>query len=163
MVIRTTMTHAIQEVMRTMLNQSADFHSEIDARKPGDTASETAGSQVVGTVGFIGDIDGLIYLYLDTEFAEEAAAHLLGLTDEELEQVGDEAINDAIGELTNMTVGTFKNQLCDRGYHCKLTIPSILRGSNFSIEPTSSVTRRTYHFEVGRHRIITDLLMKIDR
>ena len=85
-----------------------------------------------------------------------------GMTDDELEQAGDEAINDAIGELTNMTVGTFKNQLCDRGYHCKLTIPSILRGSNFSIEPTSSVTRRTYRFEVGSHRIVTDLLMKID-
>lgn len=163
MVFRTTMTHAIQEVMRTMLNQRADFHSEIDARKPGDTTPESTGSQIVGTVGFVGDIDGLIYLYLDTEFAAASAAHLLGMTDDELEQAGDEAINDAIGELTNMTVGTFKNQLCDRGYHCKLTIPSILRGSNFSIEPTSSVTRRTYRFEVGNHRIVTDLLMKIDR
>ncbi len=163
MVFRTTMTHAVQEVMRTMLNQHADFHSEIDARKPGDTSSGGAGPQVVGTVGFIGDIDGLIYLYLDAEFAAEAAAHLLGMGDDELEPAGDEAINDAIGELTNMTVGTFKNQLSDRGFHCKLTIPSILRGSNFSIEPTSSVKRRTYRFEIGRHRIITDLLMRIDR
>ncbi len=163
MVFRTTMTHAVQEVMRTMLNQHADFHSEIDARKPGDTSSGGAGPQVVGTVGFIGDIDGLIYLYLDAEFAAEAAAHLLGMGDDELEPAGDEAINDAIGELTNMTVGTFKNQLSDRGFHCKLTIPSILRGRNFSIEPTSSVKRRTYRFEIGRHRIITDLLMRIDR
>ena len=163
MVFRTTMTHAVQEVMRTMLNQRADFRSEIDARKPGENAQAIAGPQIVGTVGFIGDIDGLIYLYLDAAFAAEAAAHLLGMTDDELEQAGDEAINDAIGELTNMTVGTFKNQLCDRGFHCKLTIPSILRGSNFSIEPTSSVKRRTYHFEIGSHRIIADLLMRIDR
>jgi chemotaxis protein CheX len=41
-----------------------------------------------------------------------------------------------------------------------LTIPSILRGSNFSIEPVSSATRRIYRFHVGEHTIVADLLMK---
>ncbi len=59
-----------------------------------------------------------------------------------------------------MTVGTFKNQLADKGFPCKLTIPSILRGSNFSIEPVSSATRRIYRFSVGEHHIVADLLMK---
>ncbi|MBE7537216.1 MAG: chemotaxis protein CheX [Opitutaceae bacterium] len=159
---RTAMTHAVQEVMRTMLNLSTVFHSEIDARKPGGIAAAINGPQVVGTVGFLGDIDGLLYLFLGSDFATNAAAHLLGVTSEELESDGDEAINDAIGELTNMTVGTFKNQLSDRGIQCKLTIPSILRGSNFRIEPTSTVTRRTYRFDIGSHSLITDLLMKTE-
>ena len=73
-----------------------------------------------------------------------------------------EVMNDAIGELTNMTVGSFKNGLCDAGYPCKLTIPSILHGSNFTIEPISSVTRHIYNFDCGGHRIIADVLMKQD-
>jgi chemotaxis protein CheX len=60
-----------------------------------------------------------------------------------------------------MTVGTFKNQLADKGFPCRLTIPSILRGSNFSIEPISSATRRIYRFHVEKHNLVADLLMKM--
>jgi chemotaxis protein CheX len=59
-----------------------------------------------------------------------------------------------------MTVGSFKNGLCDAGYPCKLTIPSILRGSNFSIEPISSATRHTYNFESAGHSVVADILIK---
>jgi len=162
LVFRETMTRAVQDVVKTMLNQNAAFHSEIGATENSDKAIEISGQHVVGTVGFIGDINGLIYLYLASEFASLTAAQLLGMTKRELEEAGDEVVNDAIGELTNMTVGAFKNQLCDRGFACKLTIPSILRGSNFSIQPISSATRRVYRFDIGQHRIVADLLMKIE-
>jgi chemotaxis protein CheX len=35
-----------------------------------------------------------------------------------------------------------------------------LRGSNFSIEPISSATRRIYRFHIGEHQLVADLLMK---
>ena len=60
-----------------------------------------------------------------------------------------------------MTVGSFKNGLCDSGFPCTLTIPSILRGSSFSIEPISSVMRQTFRFECGAHRVVADILIKI--
>ena len=84
------------------------------------------------------------------------------MTEAELDAAGDEVINDAIGELTNMTVGTFKNGLCDAGHPCKLTIPSILRGTNFSIEPISSAVRHIYYFDCAEHRVVADILMKHD-
>ena len=127
----------------------------------GHVVPEGGRPQVVGTVGFIGEVNGLIYIYLDLEFARLATCHLLGMTGAELDAAGDEVINDAIGELTNMSVGGFKNSLCDAGHPCRLTIPSILRGSNFSIEPISSVARHVYHFDCAGHRVITDILMKI--
>jgi len=84
------------------------------------------------------------------------------MTEAELDEAGDEVINDAIGELTNMTVGGFKNGLCDAGHPCKLTIPSILRGTNFSIEPISSAMRHVYHFDCEEHQVVADILMKQD-
>jgi chemotaxis protein CheX len=114
----------------------------------------------VGTVGFIGDVNGLIYLYLDLEFARICTCHLLGMTESELATHGDEVVNDAIAELTNMTVGVFKNSLCDTGFPCKLTIPSILRGSSFRIVPTGTATRHVFHFDCRGHRLVTDILMK---
>jgi chemotaxis protein CheX len=59
-----------------------------------------------------------------------------------------------------MTVGTFKNQLSDKGFPCKLTIPSIMRGNNFQIESITSATRRTYKFSIGTNTLIADLLMQ---
>jgi chemotaxis protein CheX len=43
-----------------------------------------------------------------------------------------------------------------------LTIPSILRGSNFSIEPISDAIRHIYHFECDEHRVVADILMKVE-
>ena len=163
-VFRETINRAVQDVFKTMLGRTANLSTASDADnadvRPCEHHVQINGQQVVGTVCFIGDISGLIYLYLDAEFANEVASHMLSMTLEELTEAGDEVVNDAVGELTNMTVGTFKNQLADKGFPCRLTIPSILRGSNFSIEPISSATRRIYRFTVGTHNLVVDLLMK---
>ena len=157
-VFEETVTRAVHEVFSTMLGQPARYVPMSDT--PEHNSLELDQPHVVGTVGFIGAINGLIYLYLDIGFAQKCAANLLGLSSEELAELGDEAVNDAIGELTNMTVGTFKNQLSDRGFPCRLTIPSILRGSRFRIEPISSATRRIYRFEIAGSPITADLLMQ---
>ncbi len=157
-VFEETITKAVKEVFSTMLGQPAIYQA-VTAPNPLDSLALDH-AHVVGTVGFIGSLNGLIYLYLDVKFAEQCAANLLGMSAAEVADLGDEAVNDAIGELTNMTVGTFKNQLSDRGFPCKLTIPSILRGTNFSIEPISSATRRVYRFEIAGQPLIADLLMQ---
>jgi len=153
-----TITKAVQEVFSTMLGLPA---RHIPAGPAGPTSILLLEQpHVVGTVGFIGVINGLIYLYLDDKFANQCAGNMLGMDAAELADAGDDCVNDAIGELTNMTVGTFKNQLSDRGFPCKLTIPSILRGSRFKIEPISSATRRIYRFDVGGNTLTADLLMQ---
>ena len=157
-VFKETITRAVQEVFKTMLGKDASLLPAESQTNGSSLALEAA--HVVGTVGFIGSINGLIYLYLEAGFAREAAAAMLGMSDVEVDEAGEDVINDAIGELTNMTVGTFKNQLSDKGYPCRLTIPSILRGSNFTIEPISSATRRLYRFNVNGHRLTADLLMQ---
>jgi len=163
--IRENLTRAVTDVFKTMLDRDPQLvpivGANLDEVVP--TQSPLAGNSrahVVGTVGFIGDATGLIYLYLDLAFARHCTCQLLGMTEAELDEAGDEVMNDAIGELTNMTVGSFKNGLCDAGYPCKLTIPSILHGSNFTIEPISSVSRHIYNFDCGGHRIIADVLIK---
>jgi len=157
-VFQETITKAVQEVFKTMLGQSA-AHAPMT---PEDTkkALELTEPYVVSTVGFIGSINGLIYLYMDVPFANRCAGNMLGMSDDEIAEAGEEAVNDAIGELTNMTVGTFKNQLSDKGFPCKLTIPSIMRGTNFQIESISSATRRTYRFNIGGKTLLADLLMQ---
>lgn len=161
--VREYINRAVTDVFKTMLGRVPTFCAE-PQKIGGKTllVSDPGRPQVVGTVGFIGECNGLIYLHLDLAFARLCTCHLLGMTEAELDEAGDEVINDAIGELTNMTVGSFKNGLCDAGHPCKLTIPSILRGTNFSIEPISSAVRHIYYFDCNEHRVIADILMKQD-
>jgi chemotaxis protein CheX len=81
-------------------------------------------SLVVGAVGFLGENNGLTSRYLDETFARLSTGQILGMTATELINAGDERVNDAVGEITNMTVGRFKNGLCEAGFPCILTTPS---------------------------------------
>jgi chemotaxis protein CheX len=161
--IREYINRAVTDVFKTMVGREPTFSPTPETvRGRALIVAEPQRPQVVGTVGFVGEINGLIYLHLDLAFARSCTCQLLGMSEAELDAAGDEVINDAIGELTNMTVGSFKNGLCDAGHPCKLTIPSILRGTNFSIEPISSAVRHVYYFDCAEHRVIADILMKQD-
>ena len=165
--IRDNINRAVCDVFKTMLHRSASLGSAYtaggaDPHPVGIHGDElSAHLQVVGTVGFLGEVNGLIYLYFEGAFAKHCTGHMLGMNDAEVEEAGEEVINDAIGEITNMTVGSFKNGLSDHGYPCKLTIPSILRGRNFSVEPISDSQRFIFFFETEGQRLVADILLKV--
>lgn len=164
--IRDNITRAVIDVFKTMLHRTAQLKESCIVGGPDECPTAlrdeniAANPQVVGTVGFLGDVTGLIYLYFEGDFAKHCTGHMLGMTDAEVDEAGDEVVNDAIGEVTNMTVGSFKNGLSDKGYPCKLTIPSILRGANFCIEPISDSQRFIYAFDCGGERLVADILIK---
>lgn len=144
--------NGVSEVFRTMLALEPK-----PAELPHDwhAAGETL---VAGSVGFIGDVNGIVYVHVTAAFARTLASRMLGLSEAELE--GDEMVNDAIGELSNMVVGSVKSHLCDSGAPCVLTIPSIVRGQNFRIDPACSSERRLISFCCGTDCIVVELLTK---
>lgn len=156
-----TITHAVKRVFRTMLDVEVVLIEDgLNEREIDLTENPENQQQVIGTVGFIGEINGLIYLTFPQPMARFVAARMLGMSIVDVLEMGDEVVNDAIGEVTNMTVGAFKNSLGDHGFTCRLTIPSILLGCNFHIEPFACSTRRTYHFKVDGRIFTADLLFK---
>jgi chemotaxis protein CheX len=43
---------------------------------------------------------------------------------------------------------------------CVLTIPSIMRGSDFTIEPTTTTRRRISTFQCDDSRVVVEVLLK---
>lgn len=158
-VIQDCIVKAVQSVFRTMMGQEASFMTQVPAEP---TTIPLLPSQIIGSVGFIGGANGLIYLCLSEDFAKIASGKILGMSHAEVEMHGAEVVHDAIGEITNMTVGGFKNTLCDLGFPCKLTLPAIVRGNNLSIASIKSATRYVFHFDASGHRIVADIQIKID-
>lgn len=142
---------AVTEVMTTMMS----FRVQ---QTPNAINFASGEGHIASAVGFIGKTTGVVYLYASDRFARQMTCRLLGLEDSEID--GDEMVNDAMGELANMVVGHIKSRLVDRGLACVLTIPSIIRGSSFSIEPVSSAERRVYFFDCDQSRLGVEVMLK---
>lgn len=119
------------------------------------------GPHVVATVGFLGDVNGLINTHFDDQLAIEVSAKMLGMTPEEV--LANEVLSDTTGELTNMIVGVFKNTLGEVGYVCKLTLPTIIRGMDFHVDHTLKSARRyIFNFRCRGRVIVTDIIIQPD-
>lgn len=116
-------------------------------------------SHIASAVGFIGDLTGVVYIYASADFATRLTSVMLEMTPTEID--GDEMVNDCMGELANMIVGNVKAQIVEKGKSCVLTIPSIVRGSNISIEAISSATRRVLCFRcVDNQNLVVEIMIK---
>ncbi len=142
---------ATQEVFETMLSMEL---GEIDAIKqlPADTC------QVVGSVSMAGTVSGTVNIYVGDLFAKVITADMLGM---ELDEVdSDEEIHDVIGELSNMIGGDLKSRLCDAGFDCSLSIPSITSGRDFAIESKGWAVNEQVFFEYQEHIALIEAFIK---
>jgi chemotaxis protein CheX len=119
----------------------------------------TPEQHIASSVGFIGQVTGIVFIYSRDSFARQITSRMLGIREAEVKD--DEMVNDSMGELGNMVVGHIKSRLCDKGMSCVLTIPSIVRGTHFSIEPTAGTTRRVIGFHCGdSEQVAIEILLK---
>ena len=143
---------AVSEVFATMLALKTEPDPTLKLISNGDP-------HIASSVGFIGDVTGVVLIYSKDTFARAMTCRMLGVKPNEIDS--DEMVNDSMGELGNMVVGHIKSRLCDRGMPCVLTIPSIVRGSQFSIEPTASATRTVIGFRCdGGEQVAIEILLK---
>jgi chemotaxis protein CheX len=149
---------AVQAVFRTMIGKPArTMPADLDPAEPTVVLGEI---NAAGTVGVVGDLNGLIYLYFPLPFAEHCAVRLLGSNPKHNQAGARELVDSVVGELTNMTAGAFKNQLAEIGFPCRLTLPSVLRGDTFTLNPPKSATRRLSRFDLGGHMLRADIILE---
>jgi chemotaxis protein CheX len=142
---------SVCEVFTTMLTMFAQPANPRDFHATGETL-------VIASVGFTGEPNGVISICVTAAFARTLAARMLGITQEKMD--GDEMTNDAIGELSNMIVGSVKSRLCDEGHSCALTIPSVKRVQDFRFTTSNGPNQRILGFQCGEDQILMELLMK---
>jgi chemotaxis protein CheX len=140
----------IGEVFNTMFNLSAEPVAPPDL-------SLTEEPLIAGSVGFVGDANGMVYVHLTNSFARQLAAVMLQMEEAELE---DYMVNDVVAEISNMIVGSVKSNLCDRGYPCVLTIPSIVRGREFYAEAPAGSERALLGYQCGVGQLFVEVIAR---
>jgi chemotaxis protein CheX len=146
------LTHeAIKEVFQSMLSM------QVNPEPPHPLEADPAG-EIIGSVAFIGEATGIIYLCAGLGFARVITSLLLGISEPEVDS--GEMVADAIGELSNMVAGYVKSRLCNQGSNCVLTIPSVVRGQHLSIESSAQTTRRVIGFRNCKYHLLAEIVLK---
>ncbi len=142
---------ATQEVFETMLSMQLGERGDV-AGFPENT------NQVVGSVSMAGTVSGTVNIHVSDRFAKVITADMLGM---ELDEVdSDEEIHDVVGELSNMIGGDLKSRLCDAGFDCSLSIPSITSGKDFQIESKGWAVNEQFFFEFQEHIALVEAFIK---
>lgn len=141
----------VREVFKTMLNLAIAPDATVSEVKEGEP-------QIASSVGFIGRLSGVVYLYCGCAFAGRITSNLLGLS--KTETAAPEMVNDAMGEMANMVVGHLKSCLSDRGMPCALTIPSVFRADHFAVGSISSTQRQVFFFRCEASQLVVEVLVK---
>ncbi len=158
--LRDSIDQSLSGVFQTMIEfdcQAGSFE-DLPATKQkvpdlGETAMDAA---YVGSVGFVGAANGVVYLYLKNRFLEKAAAKITGLGGEDLDS---EIIMDVCGELTNMFGGSFKTCLLKLGYDSTLTIPTVLSGEELFVSTINVKRHLRVNFKSNGDEVVADLVL----
>jgi chemotaxis protein CheX len=152
----------ISDLREFMMRHLVDVFDTMVSMKPilvPKAISPRFGERVTGSMGFAGEkVTGAVYLHLSVPLANRMAAVMLGVAPNET--LDDRAVNDAVGEVTNMLNGGLKSWICDAGIDCGASTPAIIRGAGFSIEPTGDVQREQLIFDCGDDRFAAEIHVK---
>lgn len=120
---------AVREVFKTMAQMNIDEASGSNGEETPQAPMKMEG--ITGGVSFTGRMTGTLYLNISDQLAKNVASRIMGGDTSGLD---DDVINDVVGELTNMVTGNVKSRMTDQGYGCVLSIPSVIRGKDFTID-----------------------------
>jgi len=159
------LTQAVNKVTETMIQVSTQLvegkHLPNTCHKDPFLIPSNAEIMVVGAIGFTGEVNGVTYLYLGKPLAHVITARMTGMEMSELEEPdSEEIVNDVIGELSNMSVGSFKTSLCDHGLNCTVTLPTVLRGRDLSIDSIDTADRWAFRFQLLDEIMVADLFIQ---
>ena len=84
---------------------------------------------ITAMVGLAGQMCGVLSVRCTARSAAHMASKMLGV---DSEKVGPE-MWDAVGEVSNMVAGNFKNKISGLGDGCMLSVPTVITGKDYSM------------------------------
>jgi chemotaxis protein CheX len=159
--MKTTHLHLIDEIVDMLQTSIQDvFSTALDLEVSPASIFDLRGDDeplLAGSIGFTGEVNGMVYLYVKAPFARTLASRMLSLPEAEIDE--ESIVDDVIGELSNMIVGSVKSRLCDTGKACSQTIPVVVRGEHLRARSKTS-DARYLSFECNRQHVLFEVLIQ---
>ena len=114
--------NSAKEVFETMIFMSVEQCPECVA---------VEGDSLLGSITFTGDIEGCMAIICDLNCAKTVACNMLAMDSED--EISNEEIRDAMGEIANMVMGSIKANLIKQGAgNLDVSIPCVVSGKELT-------------------------------
>ena len=113
-----TLLEAAKEVFETMIFMNIE--------KAADQETKLNGTMFLGTITFKGGIEGCLSIALEEACGIAVAKGMLCMEPDD--EVPDEDLADAIGEVANMVMGSVKTRIQDTVPSVEISIPTVICG-----------------------------------
>ena len=130
---------ASKEVFETMIF--------MDVEKYEDESFNVYGPSVMGVITFKGQVDGCLTIYTTEACSNAIAKNMLGMEPDE--EMSRSEMSDAIGEVTNMVMGSIKTRMQEFYPDFEVSIPSVFVGVDM-------------HNTIEGHKLLTSVSAAID-
>jgi len=137
-----TLQLAVQEVFELMLASTLDVPSE---------PPPAEGLDITSMVGMAGQLCGVLTVRCNAKSAARIASRMLGIE----AQTGGPELWDAMGEISNMVAGNFKNKIAGLGDGCMLSVPTVISGEDYNLRSLVNEEIRTMMLFEGDPLLVT--------
>lgn len=107
-----------KEVFETMIFMDISDVSDSDCKLEGET--------LLGSITFMNGTKGCMTICSNMECSKTIALNMLGMEPDS--QISDDEVCDAIGEVTNMVMGSVKKRIRETFGEVQVSIPTVIRG-----------------------------------
>lgn len=111
---------AVEEVFEIMLGSRV---------KPVAQGEPPLSAEFTAMIGLAGALCGILTVCCSAKSAGQMATKMLGDA-----ASSENEVSDALGEVCNMVAGNFKNKLAGTDERCMLSVPSVIRGQEYSLQ-----------------------------
>jgi chemotaxis protein CheX len=116
--LRDSVLDGAKEVFETMIFMALE--------EVADQTWEMEDVTLLGTITFKGSLEGCLGICCGMNCARTIAANMLGMEPDE--EISEDDINDAVGEVANMVMGAVKARIQDEVGNVEVSIPSVVQG-----------------------------------
>ena len=106
--------------------------------------------QFIGWVDLDGEfMNGLLEIGLTEEFGRIMAARMLDQSPADIKST--EEILEVLKEVSNIIGGNLKSRLCDVGFLCKISPPSVINSNVYQLNSQDWIRSESYVFQYEEH------------
>ncbi len=120
---------------------------EVEGQKPDPT-----GVTLLGTITFAGNIEGCLGVCCNMTGARAIAAGMLCM--DSPDELADEDLADAMGEIANMVIGAVKTRIQDNYQSILISVPSVVQGRELRRRPNDGMIQMATTTRVGAEHLV---------
>jgi len=120
------------EVFETMIfmdirqSTAQDQEASCESNSQDGSEQHLKGNTFLGSITFTGDMEGCLGICCSISCAKAIAQNMLGMAP--TDELNEAEISDAIGEVANMVMGSFKSRVQETVGNLNVSIPTVVKG-----------------------------------